>query len=107
MNGEDFLKSRYTLGLLINVDWFQPYKHVSYSVGAIYISILNFPRQMRNRRENIIIVGVIPGPNEPKLHMNSFLEPLVMELLKLWRGVEMQTPEGKKIGTCCALVFCI
>lgn len=25
-----------------NIDWFQPYKHVNYSVGAIYISVLNF-----------------------------------------------------------------
>ena len=36
VNGEEFLTSRYTFGLLINVDWFQPYKHVQYSVGAIY-----------------------------------------------------------------------
>ena len=67
INGEDFLADRYTLGLLINVDWFQPYKHISYSVGAI----LNFPRQIRNHRENTIVVGIIPGPNEPKKHINS------------------------------------
>ena len=40
-----------TLAFLLNVDWFQPYKHVAYSVGAIYITILNLPRQLRNRRK--------------------------------------------------------
>lgn len=104
VDGEDLLANGYTLGLLINVDWFQPYKHVSYSVGAIYVSILNFPRQMRNRRENIIVIGIIPGPNEPKLHMNSFLELLVKELLQLRRGVEMKTPEGQQLVR--ALLLC-
>ena len=42
INGRNFLSRRYTFGLLINVDWFQPYAHVQYSVGAIYIAILNF-----------------------------------------------------------------
>ena len=42
INGNEFLLNRYTLGLLINVDWFEPYKHVKYSVGAIYIAILNY-----------------------------------------------------------------
>ena len=43
VNGQYFFSDRYSFGLLINMDWFQPYKHVSYSVGAIYISIFNFP----------------------------------------------------------------
>lgn len=97
VNGQDFLSDRYTLGLLINVDWFQPYKHVQYSVGAIYLAILNFPRHMRYRQENMILAGIIPGPHEPSLHINSFLEPLVLDLLKLWKGVKMQTTEGVQL----------
>ena len=31
------------LGLLINIDWFQPYKDISYSVGVIYAVIINLP----------------------------------------------------------------
>ena len=104
INGQDFLSDRYSLGLLINVDWFQPYKHVSYSVGAIYIAILNFPRRLRFRRENMILIGIIPGPHEPSLHINSFLEPLVQDLLKLWKGIEMPTTEG--IHTIRAALLC-
>ena len=41
----------------------------------------------------MILVGVIPGPHEPSLRINSFL-PLVEDLLKLWNGV---TTEGKQL----------
>lgn len=68
VDGEPFFTSRYSLGLL-NIDWFQPYKHVQYSVGAIYIAILNFPHALRYRRENMILVEVIPGPHQPAIHI--------------------------------------
>ena len=47
----------------------------------------NLPRKIRYKRENIIIVGIIPGPKEPKLTINSFLKPLVDELKEFWTGV--------------------
>ena len=53
--------------LMLYVDWFQPYKHMPYSVGVIYLVIQNLPRTLRFKAENIIIVGTIPGPREPKL----------------------------------------
>ena len=96
VNGEDFLQSRYDIGLLLSVDWFQPYKHVQYSVGAIYLVVLNFPRSLRYLRENMILAGIIPGPNELSLHITSFLEQLVAELNRLWKGVEIETMEGKQ-----------
>ena len=77
IDGKEFLSSRYLLGLLLNVDWFNPYKHVEYSVGAMYVAILNFPRHLQYQKENMILAGIIPGPCELSLHMNSFLELLV------------------------------
>lgn len=50
---------------MLNLDFFQPYKHVQYSLGAIYMTVLNLPRSDRNKIENVILVGLIPGPNEP------------------------------------------
>ena len=96
VGGQDILSSKYSLGLILYVDWFKPYKHVEYSVGAIYIAVLNYPRQLRYKRENIILVGVLPGPHEPSLQMNAFLELLVRDLLKLWTGVDMDTSDGVK-----------
>ena len=45
----------------------------------------------------MILLGIIPGPHEPKLTVNSILEPFMLELTTLWRGIEMLTPESKKI----------
>ena len=72
------------LGLSLNVDWFQPFTHSAYSTGAIYAIINNLPRSIRFKPENILILGLLPGPHEPKLHeINNYLAPLVNELVTL------------------------
>ena len=40
----------------------------------------NLPQNLRYKPENIIIVGIIPGPAERKKTINSYLTPLVNEL---------------------------
>ena len=84
-----FLTS-FSLAVMLNVDWFQPYSHTVSSVGVIYLTIMNLPRQVRSKRENIILVGLIPGPDEPKHDINTYLEPLVEELLLFWRGLRLK-----------------
>ena len=83
-HGQELLTSRYCLGLVINMDWFKSYKHIE---GAIYISILNLPHQLRYRLDNTTVIGVTPGPHEPKLHMNSYVKSLLTDLLKVWKGI--------------------
>ena len=78
--GKPFLCEAGNLGLILNFDFFQPYDHLSYSLGAIYMSVLNLPRQARFKRENAILVGLIPGPHEPDHDINTFLTPLVRDL---------------------------
>lgn len=85
--GVPFLSVPNNYALQLNVDWFNPFKHTQHSEGAIYISILNLPRKERFLQENIILVGVIPGPKEPPLLINTYLNPLVEELKDLWKGV--------------------
>ena len=45
--GQPFLSEPGNFALMLNMDFFQPYKHVQYSVGAIYMTILNPPRGIR------------------------------------------------------------
>lgn len=71
-NGRNFLAAPYSLATMLNLDWFQPFTHVKYSVGALYMVILNLPREERYKLENIILVAVIPSPKEPKKTVNSF-----------------------------------
>ena len=75
------------LGLLFNLDWFQPFTYTQHSAGAIYASICNLPRTERNKPENIIYLGFLPGPKEVGLErINHYLAPIVDELLELWKG---------------------
>lgn len=44
-------------GFSLNVDWYQPYKRsTDISIEAIYASMLNLPRELCFRRENMILV---------------------------------------------------
>ncbi|GET52971.1 hypothetical protein PHYBLDRAFT_102202 [Rhizophagus irregularis DAOM 181602=DAOM 197198] len=58
--------------------------------GAIYASIyIRGPllRTERNKPENIIYLGFLPGPKEVGLErINYYLAPIVDELLELWKG---------------------
>ena len=90
---KQFLSNMFNLGLIISVDWFKPFKRSEYKVAALMLSVLNLPRRERFRKKWTMIVGIIPGPTEPKLHLNTFLKPLVDDLLCLWRGMPI-LPDG-------------
>lgn len=85
------LQSDYNLLLSLNVDWFSPFKS-SHSVGCIYLTIHNLPKQCgRDLKQNMILVGVIPGPKEPPLTaINNYLAPMVNDLKVLLEGVVMK-----------------
>ena len=112
-DGDHFLNKEYSFGFILNVDWFQPYLHTQASVGVIYLTVLNLPHSIRYKRENIILIGIIPGPKEPKGHINSFLKPLVEELIELWHGktfsvftssgIKREHVRGAVLCVCCDL----
>ncbi len=73
----------------LNMDGFNPYKskeagkHVT--VGGVYMACLNLPPSIRYDLENMFLVCLIPGPNEPSLdQINHILRPLVDVLLEFW-----------------------
>jgi len=85
------------LGLVLNVDWFQPYSNTTHSTGVIYAAIVNLPREIRFKRENILILGILPGPNEANLHkINHYLSPIVDELISLWQGTKLDSTAERK-----------
>ena len=70
----------------------------------MYLSVFNIPRRERFHQQIIILVGVIPGPKEPELHINSFLQLLVDDLKKLWKVVQMITYRGVPVLVRAALL---
>ena len=99
-----FLSQKNHYGLFLNVDWYQPYKDRKYAVGVIYLVILNLPREVRYKRENVILAGLIPGPKEPPLTVNSYITSLVSELLRLWDGINVTIEDNQLKLIQCALV---
>ena len=94
VHGSPFLTCAANLCLMLNIDWFNPFTQVPYSMGAIYLVVQNLPRSERFKTENIILVGLIPGPSEPPKTINTYLVPLVDDLCKLFRGVDIPNPHS-------------
>ncbi len=105
MNGLPFLAAPNNYLMILNCDWFQSFKHTQFSIGILYLVVGNLPRELRYKRENILIVGIMPGPNEPSKDINTYLEPLVIEMEKLWNGTSI-TVNNKTI-VIRAAIFCI
>lgn len=110
VDGEPYLALPRNYAFMLNVDWFQPFKHSLYSVGALYMVLMNLPRSERFKPENVFLVGVIPGPHEPKHNINSYLQPLVAELNSLWKdGISVKkhgSTENEKFHAALLCVGC-
>ena len=95
----------------MNLDWFQPYDGITYSTGVIYAVICNLPRDIRFKPENMLILGILPGPNEVSLHrINHYLSPIITELESLWNGLTLnrtnEYPNGKDIRAAIIIASC-
>ena len=89
---------------MLNVDWFQPFKHSIYSVGALYMILINLPRAKRFKPENVFLVGIIPGPHELKFD----LEPLVAELNQSWKdGIKFKANGASNAEIYHAALLCV
>ena len=101
-----FFKDLHNIALIINVDWFKPFKRSEYKIGRIYMNVLNLPRTDRYKRKWTMLIGLIPGPSEPKQSINSFLKPLVDDLIELWNGVPLDSDTGRVIKGALIAVSC-
>ena len=52
-------------------------------MGTVYLIIMNLLRSERFKRENVILVGIIPNM-EKELPTNTFIQPIADELLEAW-----------------------
>ena len=76
------------LGLMLNCDWFQPFKRRSnISIGVLYLVVANLPWSMRFQPANVLLLGVLPALSKEPSSLNTFLQPAIEELLTLQKGV--------------------
>lgn len=90
INGETlddtYFSSPTDVALGLSTDGFGPFKSRSHQCWPLVLFNYNLNPKIRTRLENLLCVGVIPGPNTPK-ELDSFLEPLISELESLGHGV--------------------
>lgn len=88
------------IALSLSTDGFTLFKRRRRGLSTAWPIILinnNLSPRIRTRLENVICVGVIPGPRQCK-DINSFLIPLLDELLELEQGIAHTgvSPEGER-----------
>lgn len=81
-----FSGDRMGLSLALEMDGVNPFHNigVSYSMTPIMLTVINWPRHMRNAFGNIMLVGIIPGNNRSETsRQDPYVEILVDELIFL------------------------
>ena len=68
--GKPFFQDKRNLGVALNVDWFNPYENNKYSLGIIYLAIINTSEEHHFKWGNVLIIAIIPRPTLPKLYIN-------------------------------------
>ena len=96
----------------LSIDFFNPYHNKIAgkvaSVGSIVLSCLSLLLNVRNKPENLCLVGIIPGPREPSGdEIDHFLRPLVKVMKESWAdGAIYRTheyPHGRLVRSAIAL----
>ena len=83
---DKYFSDPHNLALGLTTDGFAPWRKRKYMAWPILIINYNLPPEKQNHLKNLIPISNIPGPKKPK-DMDSFLCPLVEELMKLSDGV--------------------
>jgi hypothetical protein len=75
------------VALGLSTDGFQVFKDNRHACWPILFTNYNIPPQHRQEKNNLLLGGIIPGPQQPK-YIDTFLQPLIEELHQLQEGVD-------------------
>ena len=80
-------KRNVRLGLC--TDGFQPFGQSGkqYSCWPVIVTPYNLPPWMCMKDPYMFLTIIVPGPKNPKQKLDVYLQPLIAELLDLWKGV--------------------
>ena len=82
----NYFSDHHDIALSFATDGFAPFKKWKHTMWILLVFNYNLPLDQRFQQDNILCVGIIPGPKKP-WDADSFIYPLVQELLKLAVGV--------------------
>jgi len=81
-----YFLDHHDIALGFATDGFAPFKKWKQTVWILLVFNYNLPPDQRFQQDNILCVGIIPGPKKP-WDADLFIYPLVQELLELAVGV--------------------
>jgi hypothetical protein len=105
-----FAKDARNVRLGLATDGFNPFGKMSasYSMWPVFLIPYNFPPWECMEQSNFMMGLLIPGPTCPGKDMDLFLQPLIDELLDLWKGVPTYDALTKKsFDLHAAIIWCI
>jgi hypothetical protein len=99
-----FFQDARDIALTLSTDGFCPFKKRKQSCWPIIVYNMNLPPNIRFQLENILCVGVIPGPKAVK-DIETFLYPLIEELFELMHGVPAYDAKNEEMFVLCAFLI--
>ena len=106
----DFSKDARNLRLGLATDGFNPFseQNTKYSMWHVFVVPYNLPPWACMQESNFMMALLIPGPSSPGKDFDVFLEPLVEDLLELWKGVRTYDAlSRKRFRLRAAVLWCI
>jgi hypothetical protein len=105
-----FAKDARNIRLGVATDGFNPFseKNSKYSMWPVFVIPYNLPPWSCMRESNFMMALLIPGPTCPGKDFDVFLEPLIEDLLDLWKGVPTYDAiTRKEFNLRAAVLWCI
>jgi len=106
----DFAKDARNLRLGLATDGFNPFGNMSssYSMWPVFVIPYNLPPWLCMQESNFMMSLLILGPRSPGKAFDVFLQPLVEDLIELWKGVDTYDAlTGKDFNLRAAVLWCI
>jgi len=106
----DFAKDPRNLRLGLATDGFNPFseKNTKYSMWPVLVVPYNLAPWECMEESNFMMALLIPGPKSPRKDFDVFLEPLIEDLLELWKGVRTYDANTRQTFSLrAAVLWCI
>ncbi|XP_019434448.1 PREDICTED: uncharacterized protein LOC109341097 [Lupinus angustifolius] len=104
----DFALDSRNIRLALATDDFNPFGTLSSknSIWPVMLYAYNYSPWYCMKQTSLIMSMIIPGPKMPGNSIDVYLQPLVSELQKLWKGVEAYDSSTKESFQMRASLFC-
>ncbi|KAD4982079.1 hypothetical protein E3N88_18750 [Mikania micrantha] len=83
----DFASDPRNVRLALASDGFNPFRtmNVAHSIWHVFLIPYNLPPWLAMKQPNIILSLIIPGPKGPGNKIDVYMQPLIKELIELWK----------------------